>query len=216
MNKLAFTILVALVSFNAFAQTVHKLGLQHLLKNNKLTEYNRSLKVVNDRAAVTLDERSGEGLVWIKDLLFSEGEIEVDLKGKDAYQKSFLGIAFHGLNDSTYDAIYFRPFNFRAADSVRRIHTVQYISHPTYTWNKLRTEQNGKYEKGLGATPDPNDWFHARIVVREENVDVYLNKSSIPSLSVKKLSQQKNGSVGLWVGNGSGGSFANLTITTKK
>ena len=48
---------------------------------------------------------------------------------------------------TTYDAIYFRPFNFRTSDPARRLRAVQYISHPTYTWNKLRAERPGVYEK---------------------------------------------------------------------
>jgi len=68
----------------------------------------------------------------LKNILFSNGTIEFDVKGKDVQGQSFVGLAFHGLDNSTYDAIYLRPFNFRTEDKLRKIHAVQYISHPVY------------------------------------------------------------------------------------
>jgi len=44
-----------------------------------------------------------------------------------------VGIAFHGSDNKTLDAIYFRPFNFQSTDPVRKIHAVQYVSHPDNT-----------------------------------------------------------------------------------
>ncbi len=38
------------------------------------------------------------------------------MRGKNVFQKSFIGIAFHGQDDKTYDAVYCRPFNFIAKD----------------------------------------------------------------------------------------------------
>jgi hypothetical protein len=52
-------------------------------------------------------------------------------------------MALHGVDGATYDAIYFRPFIFRTEDPARRLRAVQYIPHPTYTWNKLRAENPG-------------------------------------------------------------------------
>ncbi len=54
------------------------------------------------------------GIAWINDIRFSDGIIEFDVKGKNVLQQSFVGFAFHGSNDSTYDAVYFRPFNFKS------------------------------------------------------------------------------------------------------
>src|ERR1017187_621430 len=51
---------------------------------------------------------------------------------------SGLGIAFHGEDTSTYDAVYFRPFNFNTTDPVRKIHAVQYVSMPDNPWFRLR------------------------------------------------------------------------------
>jgi hypothetical protein len=93
---------------------------------------------------------------------FANGTIELDIRGKDVQGQSFVGVALHGVDGTTYEAIYFRPFNFRAADSTRRAHAVQYISQPTHTWQKLRTEHPGMYENAVNPAPDPNGWFHAR------------------------------------------------------
>src|SRR5258707_625793 len=82
-----------------------------------------------------------EDVAYLPGIEFANGSIEFDVKGKDVLQQSFVGVAFHGVDGTTYDAIYLRPFNFRAQDPARRSHSVQYISHPTYTWEKLRNEQ---------------------------------------------------------------------------
>lgn len=176
---------------------------------------NRTVSVFNEgnTKGVRLDEKEGEGVAWLNGMQFTNGVIEFDVRGKDVLQKSFVGIAFHGKNDSTYDAIYFRPFNFRSEDPVRKSHSVQYISQPTYTWPKLRSEHPGKYENSITPAPDPNAWSHVKVSVDNTKVSVYVNGASAPSLVVDKLSKQPGKLLGLWVGNGSGGDFANLQIT---
>ena len=77
---------------------------------------------------------------------------------------------------------------------------------------RSREKQNGKYEKAVIAAPNGNDWFHAKIVVQYPGVTVYVNGNPKPSLSIDKLNGRKNGKLGLWVGNGSDGDFANLQI----
>lgn len=176
--------------------------------------FNRSATLVTDgeRRGVRLSEMPGDGAAWLQGVEFEKGSIEFDVRGKDVFQRSFLGIAFHALDDKTYDAIYFRPFNFRNQDPERRSHAVQYISHPSYTWQRLRTENPGQYEKPVEPAPDPNGWFHAQIVVTGSEVKVYVNGAATPALVVKQLSSRGKGKLGLWCGNTSGGDFANLRI----
>jgi hypothetical protein len=187
-----------------------------LAEGKGLKVFNRSLSVLNDgaRKGVRLSESPGDGVVYLEGVEFTNGAIEFDIRGKDVQQQSFVGVVFHGLDEKTYDAVYFRPFNFKTEDQARRIRAVQYISHPTYTWQKLRTEQPGKYEKPVNPVPDPNGWFHARIVVASPKVSVFINDGKEPSLVVEQLSDRKKGLVGLWVGNTSGGDFANFKIVT--
>ena len=185
-----------------------------LAEGNGLKVFNRSVSSLNDgaRKGVRLSENPAEGVAYLRGIEFTNGTIEFDVRGKDVQQQSFVGVAFHGVDGTTYDAIYFRPFNFRAVDPARRIHAVQYISHPTYTWQKLRTEQPGKFEQAVNPVPDPNAWFHVRVVVASPRVSVFVGDAKEPSLVVDQLSDRKKGLIGLWVGNNSGGDFANLNI----
>jgi len=120
------------------------------------------------------------------------------------------------VDGTTYDAIYFRPFNFKAEDPARRKRAVQYISHPTYTWQKLRAEHPGEYEQPVSPVPDPNAWCHVRVIVAAPKVSVFVDQAKEPSLVVNQLSDRHTGRVGLWVGNNSGGDFANLKIVTRE
>jgi hypothetical protein len=179
-----------------------------------LKVFNRSVSTLNDgtKKGLRISESPGDGVAYLQGVEFANGTIEFDLRGKDVQQQSFVGVAFHGLDGTTYDAIYFRPFNFKAEDPARRIRAVQYISHPTYTWQKLRTEHPGKYEKAVNPVPDPNGWFHVRVVVASPNVSVFVADAKEPSLVVQQLSERNKGLVGLWVGNTSGGDFAGFRI----
>ena len=169
-------------------------------------------KLVEKDGAAAI-EFNKSGFVWLDSFEFTAGTIEFDAKGKSAPpQGSFVGVAFRVVDAKTYDAVYFRPFNFKSDDPARRAHGVQYVSEPDYPWQKLRTEHPGVYEKAVTPAPDPDGWFHARIVVTSPKVSVFVNEAKEPSLVVEKLNQRKRGSIGLWVGNGSGGDFANLKV----
>jgi hypothetical protein len=186
-----------------------------LAASGSLTVFNRTASSLTDgtRKGARLSESEGDGVAYLPGIQFADGTIEFDVRGKDVQQRSFVGVAFHGVDGTTYDAVYFRPFNFKTDDQARRIRAVQYISHPTHTWQKLRTEQPGQYEKAVNPVPDPNGWFHVRIVVASPKVSVFVDDGKEPALVVNQLSSRKKGLIGLWVGNTSGGDFANLRIT---
>ena len=71
------------------------------------------------RNGVRLSEAEGEGPAYLPGIEFANGTIELDMKGKDVQGASFVGVAFHGVDGTTYDAIYFRPFNFKTEDQGR-------------------------------------------------------------------------------------------------
>jgi hypothetical protein len=191
-----------------------ELDLVSLAERKGFKVFNRSLSSFKDGAknGVRLNASPGDGVAYLEGVEFSNGSIELDIKGKDVQQQSFVGVAFHGLDEKTYDAIYFRPFNFKTEDRARRLRAVQYIAHPTYTWQKLRAEQPGKYEQPISPVPDPNDWFHVRVVVASPKVSVFVNDAKESSLVIDQLSDRKKGLVGLWVGNNSEGDFSKFKI----
>lgn len=157
-------------------------------------------------------------VIWLDGVTFSEGTIECDILGKSAPRGSnFLGIAFHGVDDTTFDCVYFRPFNFRAENPENAAHAVQYISHPQWPWQKLRSEKTGQYEKPIAPPTDGDAWFRAKIVVEGKKVSVFVNDASKPSLVVEKLNDRTSGRIALWGGDaGEGGYFANMKVTPAK
>ncbi len=170
---------------------------------------------MDGRPAVRLDERLGDGVAYWPNLTFSNGSIEFDVRGRNVPGRSFLGVAFHGLDETTFDAVYFRPFNFRAEDPARRGHALQYIAHPKHTWFSLRQAYPEQYENPIAVPPDPSEWLHVRIEVAHPKVSVFVNGAAEPDLVVNQLSDRKTGWVGFWVGNGSDGEFANLKLTPR-
>ncbi len=184
-------------------------------EKHALTPTNRSASplIEGGRRGARVSAAEGEGVAFLAGTEFSTGTIEIDLRGKDVPQRSFLGVAFHA-GGNVYDCVYFRPFNFRAVDAVSRSHAVQYHSLPNNGWQKLRTEHPGQYEHAVNPVPDPNGWFHARLVVDSDKVSVFVNDATTPCLSVTLLGERKSGLVGLWVGNNSGGDFADLKISS--
>jgi hypothetical protein len=190
----------------------------NLLENNKLEPFNRQIALFSesDKKGIQFSKNPGDGIAWLKGIEFFNGIIEIDIRGKDIFQQSFVGIAFHGADNRTFDAIYFRPFNFQSKDAARKIHAVQYVSHPEYPWQVLREKFPGQYEKEVNPAPNGNDWFHAKIVIQYPRITVFINGNAQPSLTVEKLNDRKTGKIGLWVGNNSDGDFANLKITDQK
>jgi hypothetical protein len=161
--------------------------------------------------AIMITKTDGDQIVWLNNFTFTNGTIEFDAKGKSGPpQSSFIGVAFRVVDQNTYDAIYFRPFNFRSPNPVNKSHAVQYTSHPDWTWKRLRDERAGEYEKGIDPSPNGDEWFHAKIIVKKPEIKVYVNGASDPSLVVNELSNRKDGSVGLWC-NGFG-IIANLKM----
>lgn len=185
-----------------------------LVQHQGLQVFNRSVTGLTDgaRKGVHLSENPGEGVAYVPGVAFDNGTIELDIRGKDVPQQSFVGLAFHGVDGTTYEAIYFRPFNFRTTDPARRVRAVQYVAQPTYPWDRLRAEHPGVYEQPVTPVPDPNGWFSVRVVVAGSRVSVFVGEAKEPSLVVQRLSEATKGLVGLWVGNTSGGDFANLRI----
>src|ERR1700720_2159899 len=108
MRAIIFSASVVLTALNCSSQ--QKEDSQELQKKYKVV--NRIISPGTITRSVHLNEAENLGIAWIAGQEFTYGVIELDVKGKDAFQQSFVGVAFHGLNDTTYEAVYFRPFNF--------------------------------------------------------------------------------------------------------
>ena len=156
---------------------------------------------------------SNAGIALVEGLEFKQGTIELDLRGRNERQRSFLGVTFHALDNKTVEIVYFRPFNFQA-DPPFRTRAVQYVSWPDHTWQKLRDQKPGVFENAVQPVPDPNGWFHARIEVTAKQVRVFVDNAPEPSLVVERLTDRETGGVGLWT-DIFDGEFANLKITPK-
>lgn len=206
MKNLILTVLL-FSALNCFAQSTVELQKQYIV-------FNRTISFGTEPGTIHMNNGEGEGHAWLSHTKFTNGTIEVDIKGKDKLQNSFVGIAFHGVNDSTFEAVYFRPFNFRSTDPLRKLHAVQYIAAPKFGWEKLRNEFPGKYEQPISPAPDPNGWFHARIVVDIKNIKVYVNGNITPSLVVEPLVHTNGTLIGLWTD--SDGDWKNLKIMPNK
>ncbi len=215
LRKLIIPIIAGIWSIASFGQSI---DLSKLTVGKTITVHNRNATLVSgdsEKPRLHLDEKDGVGLAWLENVTFTSGTVEFDVKGRNVLQKSFVGIAFQGSNDSTYDAIYFRPFNFKSPEAERKNHSVQYISMPKFDWPKLRSEFPNQYEKPLNSPPNPDDWIHCRVDVQNEEVRVFVNREEKPSLVVNQLTKQKGNKLAFWVGHGSDGNFANLSIKSK-
>lgn len=150
---------------------------------------------------------------------FSNGVIEAEIAGIPApgagdAARGFVGIAFRVQpDDKTYDAFYLRPTNGRAEDQERRNHAAQYISHPDWTWSRLRQETPSRYESYVDILPDT--WTRIKIDVHGVRARLYVNGQQQPTLVVNDVKSGANakGAVALWFEPGTIAHFRNVVVT---
>jgi hypothetical protein len=221
MKKFQFatTALLFLLTITSYSQNTTVYDLQKLMKNNGIDIFNREVTPINDgtHSGIHMSRDEGEGVVWLKDVEFSNGTLEFDVRGEDVMNHSFVGIAFHGKDNATFDAIYLRPFRFKDTNEELKSHQIQYISLPNFPWRTLREKYPNKYEHSVIAPiPDPNSWIRMKVVVNGSTVSAYLNGSKEPSMVCEKVTSQNTGSIGFYVADTSGGDFANISVTKTK
>ena len=177
---------------------------------------------ISDEAQRRLQQTPGEPLeqlVVIEGTDFANGVIEAEIAGTPrpgATQgaRGFIGIAFRLQPDlKTYDAFYIRPTNGRADDQERRNHSAQYISHPAWTWSRLRQETPGRYEAYVDLVPDA--WTPIRIEVRGSKARLFVNGATQPTLIVNdvKSGEQARGAIALWIDSETVAHFRNLRVS---
>ena len=149
--------------------------------------------------------RSNIGLALVGGLEFSEGTIEVDMKGFGRTRPCFLGIGLNVVDEKTFESVYFRPFMFSRGNT----EAIQYVSWPDKGWKKLRTPG---YVAAANPVPRASGWFHARFEVTAKQVKVFVDNAKRPSMVTDRIKTREKGKVGLWVDSGDG-YFRNLKIT---
>ena len=196
----------------AYAQKVANYNLQQMLSENRFVTFPAyGTRPLTDSMK---DAITTKGIVWLKGIDFKEGTIELDLRGKDAFLNSFLGIAFYGTDTTTCDIIYFRPFNFHHTDTARWKWSLAYMHIPDNNYAKLRKEHPGVYENSITNAPKADQWFHATIVIENRHARIFVNHAVQPSLDVTLLNNRSDGLFGLY-SDGLTNDFANLTILMK-
>ena len=160
-----------------------------------------------------------EQLAVIEGTDFGSGVIEAEVSGAPAPgagegARGFVGIAFRVQPDlKTYDAFYLRPTNGRADDQVRRNHSVQYISHPDWTWYRMRQETPKKYESYVDLVPGA--WTKIRIEVRGDHARLFVHGQEQPTLIVNdvKSGAKARGAIALWIDAGTLAHFRDVRVT---
>ena len=177
--------------------------------------FNRAATIAEDvrKRGIYIDEKPGQGVAWLPSFEMGDGVIEVDVKGRNEPGGSFVGLAFHGVNAQHYEAVYLRPFNFRAESEVSRSHSVQYVLVPSHEWRRLRTEHPGQYEAAIASPPAPDAWVHLRLELDGPTVRLFIDRASEPALVVDRIGAVERGWIGLWVCDNSDGTFANLKVS---
>src|SRR5262245_40737528 len=192
---------------------------------DRLTAKNVSIRQTSykGRSAIQViaapDAVNAASYAIVKDAVFRDGTIEVDLAGQPAVgagsgARGFIGIAFRLQADGRYEYIYLRPTNGRADDQVRRNHSTQYSSHLDFDFARSRQEAPEKYESYVDL--QPGVWTKYKIEVEGRKARLYVHGVEQPCLIVNDLKlEPREGGVALWVGPGTEGYFSNLKITRK-
>jgi len=206
--------LLGLVAIPLAAQTVDRL----VAKNVTIAQTNYKGRTALQVLA-TPGAANASSYALVKDAMFRDGTIEVDLAGQPAAgagegARGFIGIAFRLQGDGSYKYLYLRPTNGRADDQVRRNHSTQYSASPDFDFARSRQEAPEKYESYVDL--QPGVWTKYKIEVDGRKARLYVNGAEQPCLIVNDLKHEpREGGVALWVGPGTEGYFSNLRISAK-
>jgi len=192
------------------AQTVGQL-IPHRVKLESVDYLGKkAVRIIEDGQVGT-----GEAYAVVKDALFHNGAIEVELAGRPAAgapdtARGFIGIAFR-LQNGKFEYIFLRPTNGRADDQIRRNHSTQYSAYPDFSFADARRQAPEKYESYVDL--EPGVWTKFRITVEGTKARLYVHGANQPCLIVNDLKLgDSSGGVALWIGPGTEGYFTGLEI----
>jgi hypothetical protein len=152
---------------------------------------------------------------------FKNGTIEVDILGRlngkglpDA--RAFVGLAYRVVDaEARFESVYLRPLNGRKTNppAPRDKRAIQYFAYPDWKFDRLRKEYpDGRYEAGADIADD--EWIIFKLDIDDARVSVSINGKEELALTDTKAAPEAGG-IGLWVGRGTEGYFANLRITPR-
>jgi len=150
---------------------------------------------------------------------FTDGVIEVDigaeLTGRGVpTDRAFAGLSFHVSADlQTHETVYLRMTNGRLnvppPPPPRIERAIQYVAHPDFHFAVSREKFPGRYEKGADIAI--GRWHRLRLEIQGARVRALIDGAE--ALTVDDLRYAgRRGPVGLFVGDGSRGLFANLSV----
>jgi len=211
-------LLALLAALPAAAQTLDKLQLHKVQASAADYRGNPAIHITQ-----TPNAQGEDTLAIVQGPVLDDGTIEVDVAGAPAVNapgafgdaRGFIGVAFRVQPDAAkYELFYIRPTNGRADDQLRRNHSTQYVSFPEWPWQRTRSETPGLYESYTDL--EPGVWTRLKIVAAGSKARLYVRGSEQPCLIVNDLKQSPaKGAIGLWVGPGTDGYFANLRIAPR-
>jgi hypothetical protein len=145
-----------------------------------------------------------------------DGTIEVDVAGAPRAgsapnMRGFIGIAFRVQSEAGSELFYLRPTNARMDDQLVRNHSVQYVSDPDFSWQRLRKESPGVYE--AYADLEAGAWTKMRIEVSGTKARLFVNGAAQPCLIVNDLKRgESRGHIALWAHSTTEAYFSNLKV----
>ena len=151
---------------------------------------------------------------------FTDGAIEVDLgaelTGKGTPDdRGFVGLSFHiGEDFQTHETVYLRMTNGRRnvppPPAPRIDRAIQYVAHPDFHFSVSREKYPGRYEKGADIAI--GRWHRLRLEIQGARLRALVD--GVEVLAVNDLRYAgRRGPVGLFVGDGSRGLFADLRMS---
>jgi len=123
--------------------------------------------------------RIGSGRASLKDLEFENGTIEFDIFLPR--ERAFAYLYFRGQSDQELESLYIRAHKSTAPDAI------QYA--PVFQRQTAWQLYHG--ERGTGAASFPaNRWFHVKVELMGERMQVWLGENTNPILDIKQLGRE--------------------------
>ncbi|MHB0956940.1 MAG: hypothetical protein ACYC0X_13460 [Pirellulaceae bacterium] len=159
-----------------------------------------------EKMALCLYEGGDKNFVYLPDIEFQNGTIEVDIA---AFGRSLPGIGFRGCDEGSWrNKIVFnrwRGIQATPYDVVQQAVVTHKIG-TVLLLNIERSEQEDTHQ-----SPGVCEWFHVKIVIQGSNMKVHLNGREEPSIEVGAMfDENEKGVIGLCGGDCG---FANFRYT---